>query len=93
MAVAPKILLLDEPFSSLDSDLKQGLRLEIKQIVKQLGLSMIFITHDIQDAAAISDTVLVLEKGSLVVEGSHAELVAHNHHYRKRWQNATNSNK
>lgn len=67
LAVRPKLLLLDEPFSNLDASLKSELRQEIRSIAKELGASMIFITHDIVDAIDIAEHILLLKDG-LVVE-------------------------
>lgn len=66
LAVNPRLLLLDEPFSSLDVALKTELRQEIRQIVKKIGTSMMFITHDFTDAIHIADEVLLLKEGILL---------------------------
>lgn len=63
LAVNPELLLLDEPFSNLDAHLKTELRREIKSIVKKVGTSLIFITHDITDALDIADELLFLKAG------------------------------
>ncbi|NQX84750.1 MAG: ABC transporter ATP-binding protein [Flavobacteriaceae bacterium] len=65
LALNPELLLLDEPFSNLDAALKSDLRQEIKQIVNQVGTSMIFITHDLYDAIDIADEILFLKKGKI----------------------------
>ena len=62
----PDLLLLDEPFSNLDTNLKSELRHEIKRLIKDLGLSMIFITHDIYDAMDIADEIIFLKDGKIV---------------------------
>lgn len=66
LALTPSLLLLDEPFSNLDASLKSGLRQEIKLIVKKVGTSMMFITHDIIDALDIADELLLLKEGNIV---------------------------
>ncbi|MEM8887201.1 MAG: ABC transporter ATP-binding protein [Bacteroidota bacterium] len=66
LAMEPELLLLDEPFSNLDGHLKAGLRKEIRQIVKEIGLSMIFITHDIFDAIDIADEIIFLQDGEII---------------------------
>lgn len=66
LAIYPQLLLLDEPFSNLDSDLKSSLRNQIKSIVKNLGISLIFITHDIIDAIDIADDILLLKNGKAI---------------------------
>ena len=59
-AIAPKpvILLMDEPFSNLDADLRSKIRLELKDILKKEGITCIFVTHDKADADAISDKII-----------------------------------
>jgi iron(III) transport system ATP-binding protein len=66
LAIKPKLLLLDEPFSSLDVGLKSELRKEIRTIVKKIQTSMIFITHDISDAIDIADEIIFMKKGVIV---------------------------
>lgn len=70
LAVDPQLLLLDEPFSSLDASLKSKLRLEIQSILKKINISMIFITHDIQDAIAIADDIIFLQAGHIIEQGA-----------------------
>lgn len=65
LALNPELLLLDEPFSNLDAALKSDLRQEIKQIVNQVGTSMIFITHDLYDAIDIADEIIFLKDGNI----------------------------
>lgn len=67
-AIAPKpeLLILDEPFSNLDAMLRIQLRNEIFEIVKKTGITAIFVTHDTQDALAVSDEILILKHGDLV---------------------------
>jgi len=74
LAIEPKLLLLDEPFSSLDIGLKSELRKEIKGIVKKLNTSMIFITHDISDAIDIADEIIFLRNGKIVQHSPISEL-------------------
>ena len=74
LAVNPHLLLLDEPFSNLDYSLKSELRVEIKQLVKKLKISMLFITHDISDALAIAEEVIFIKDGVLQWHGSISEL-------------------
>lgn len=66
LALSPQLLLLDEPFSSLDSHLKADLRNEIKNIVNEIGVSMVFITHDILDALDIADEIIFLKEGKIL---------------------------
>lgn len=66
LAVQPKILLLDEPFSNLDVLTKSTLRKEIRKIAKLLSLSILFVTHDIYDAIDIADEILFFKNGHLI---------------------------
>jgi len=62
LSVKPDILLLDEPFSKLDYKTKKDISLDIKRIVKDNNITMIMVTHDIEDAINLSDKVIVLSK-------------------------------
>ena len=78
LAIAPELLLLDEPFSSLDVGLKSKLRKEIRSIVKRLKTSMIFITHDIADAIDIADEIIFLKSGKILQYSAISELSKNN---------------
>ncbi|WP_370277979.1 ABC transporter ATP-binding protein [Pontibacterium sp.] len=77
LAPQPKLLLMDEPFSNLDTDLRQQLSLEVKDILKQQGIAAIVVTHDQQEAFAIGDKVGILADGELQQWGSPQELYHH----------------
>lgn len=70
LAPNPKLLLLDEPFSNLDASLKRNLRSELFQIIRESKVTAIFLTHDIQDAMAVSDNIVVLKNGVVIQEGT-----------------------
>ena len=59
----PKLLLLDEPLSALDRNLRQAMQIELKNLQAELGISFIFVTHDQEEALTMSDRVAVLHKG------------------------------
>ena len=59
----PKLLLLDEPLSALDRNLRQAMQIELKTLQAELGISFIFVTHDQEEALTMSDRVAVLNKG------------------------------
>ncbi|TVR81352.1 MAG: ABC transporter ATP-binding protein [Chitinophagaceae bacterium] len=65
LATNPSLILLDEPFSNLDTPLRIKMREEIQKIIKQTGTTAILVTHDNQDALAISDRVAILKNGLL----------------------------
>lgn len=71
------LLLLDEPFSNLDQNLKNDLRIELKKLIKNQGISAIMVTHDIEDAYDISDKIALLDKGKIVDFNSPRELFFH----------------
>src|SRR5690606_36748708 len=65
LAPEPELLLLDEPFSNLDGDLRRRLSHEVREILKSRGTSAILVTHDQEEAFAVSDQVGVLQNGQL----------------------------
>ncbi len=70
----PRILLLDEPLSNLDANLRVQMRTDIRQLQRQLGLTTIFVTHDQEEANTISDRLAVLDKGIIQQIGPPMEL-------------------
>lgn len=69
LATSPEILLMDEPFSHLDPSLRRTLKHEIKEIVAEEEVAVIFVTHDAQDALALSDRIVVMRKGKIIQKG------------------------
>ncbi|MGX6969932.1 ABC transporter ATP-binding protein [Vagococcus bubulae] len=74
LVVEPKLLLLDEPLSALDARIRKQLQLEIRAIQKELGITMVFVTHDQEEAMRISDRIYVLSEGKLEQASSPNEL-------------------
>ena len=74
LAPQPKMLLLDEPFSSLDTELREGLAREIRHILQQLGITAVMVTHDQHEAFAMADMIGVMERGKLQQWATPAEL-------------------
>ena len=74
LVVSPKVLLLDEPFSALDKNLRASMQIEIKEIQRQLGLTTIFVTHDQSEALSMSDRIAVLFEGRIRQVGSPDEI-------------------
>jgi len=70
----PKVLLLDEPLGALDLQLRRQLQVELKRIQKQLGISFVYITHDQEEALAMSDRVAVMRNGVFEQVASAAEV-------------------
>ena len=65
----PKLLLLDEPLSNLDAALREEMRTELKRLQADLGITAVYVTHDQNEALAMSDTIAVIEKGNMVQVG------------------------
>jgi len=63
LAINPDVMLLDEPLSSLDPHLREEMRFEIKDLQRQYGFSIIYVTHDQSEAMALSDRILVMKLG------------------------------
>jgi spermidine/putrescine ABC transporter ATP-binding subunit len=74
LVVNPAVLLLDEPLSNLDLKLRERMRVELKQIQEQVGITFIFVTHDQEEALTLSDTVAVMEGGRIIQIGSPREI-------------------
>ena len=72
----PKVLLLDEPFSNMDEPMKVKLRSEIKSLLKETQTTTLMVSHDIRDAFAIADTIIILNQGQVEQIGTQQELVS-----------------
>ncbi len=70
IAPQPKLLLMDEPFSNLDTELRENLGYEVRALLKELGITSIMVTHDQQDAFALGDQIGIMSQGKLVQWGS-----------------------
>jgi putative spermidine/putrescine transport system ATP-binding protein len=77
LAIAPKVLLLDEPFSALDKGLRASMQTELKDIQRSLGVTTIFVTHDQSEALSLSDRIAVLSEGRIRQIGTPAEIYVH----------------
>jgi iron(III) transport system ATP-binding protein len=77
LAIRPKCLLLDEPLSNLDAKLRLDMRSEIRRIVKQSGITTIYVTHDQKEALSMADTIAVMRAGKLEQFGAPADLYRH----------------
>ena len=74
LVAEPKLLLLDEPLSNLDAKLRETMRFEIKAIQKNLDITAVYVTHDQTEAMAMSDRIVVLNKGVIQQAGSPYEI-------------------
>ncbi len=70
----PRVLLLDEPLSALDSKLRRAMQLELKALQRQLGITFVFVTHDQEEALSMSDRVVVLRSGVIEQVGGPREI-------------------
>jgi len=73
----PKVLLLDEPLSNLDAKLREEMRFEIKDVVTRLGITALYVTHDQEEALALSDRVAIMNGGRLEQVGPPEEIYGH----------------
>ena len=74
LAFEPTVLLLDEPLSALDAKIRVALRLEIRQIQRQLGITTVYVTHDQEEALSLSDRVVVMSEGRMEQVGTPFEI-------------------
>jgi len=70
----PKVLLLDEPLSNLDAKLREKMRFEIKSLVRRMGITSVYVTHDQAEAMVISDRIAVMDSGNVVQIGTAQEI-------------------
>ncbi|SMD43231.1 iron(III) transport system ATP-binding protein [Aquiflexum balticum DSM 16537] len=74
LSLEPQVLLLDEPFSSLDTIQRRELIAELKTMFDQLGVTVIFVTHDLDDALLMTDHLVIIQKGKLIQQGGAKEI-------------------
>ncbi len=73
----PKILLLDEPLSNIDTELRAHLRVELKEMIKSFGITALFITHDKEDAFYLSDRIAIMHGGDILQIGTAKDIYHH----------------
>lgn len=76
LAASPDVILMDEPFSALDPMTRLGLQDEIKRIQQDLGKTVVFVTHDMDEALKLADIIIFMESGRIVQMGSPEDLLA-----------------
>ncbi|MBC7765811.1 MAG: ABC transporter ATP-binding protein [Hyphomonadaceae bacterium] len=74
LAPNPQLLLLDEPFAAIDAKVRKELRSWLKQMIKRLGVTSIFVTHDQDEAVEVADEIIVTHQGSLEQKGTPVEI-------------------
>ena len=74
IVIRPRVLLFDEPLSNLDAKLRVEMRHEIRDLQQRLGITTVYVTHDQEEAMAVSDRIVVMNQGSVVQQGSAVDL-------------------
>ena len=74
LAINPKVILFDEPLSALDAVLREKMRIEIVSLVKELNMTAIFVTHDQEEAMAMSNKIIIMSKGKIIEQGTPSEI-------------------
>ncbi len=74
LAIRPRVLLLDEPLTALDAKLREQLRIEIDRLLRGLGITAVYVTHDQAEAMALGDRIVVMERGRIAQAGTPQEI-------------------
>lgn len=74
LAIQPRVLLLDEPFGALDRKLRLQMQVEVKKLIRDLGITTVFVTHDQEEALTMSDLVAVMNAGQVLQTGTPREV-------------------
>ncbi len=77
LVIEPGVLLFDEPLSNLDAKLRVSMRTEIRRIQQEAGITAVYVTHDQSEAMAISDKIIIMEKGVIAQMGTPQEIYYH----------------
>lgn len=77
LVLSPDLVLFDEPMSALDSDIRMQLRALIKQVQQKRGISMVYITHDQEEAFSLSDRIMVMNNGNILQIGTPKDIYYH----------------
>jgi osmoprotectant transport system ATP-binding protein len=79
LAADPPVILLDEPFGALDPITRREIQQEFKSLQKELGKTMVFVTHDIAEAFTLATRIALLKDGELIVLGPPQQLIESDH--------------
>ncbi|MDP6920281.1 MAG: ABC transporter ATP-binding protein, partial [Arenicellales bacterium] len=74
LVINPDILLMDEPLGALDKNLRQSIQLQLRQLHRDIGATIIYVTHDQEEALHLSDRIVILDAGRVVQEGTARDL-------------------
>ncbi len=77
LVIEPSVLLFDEPLSNLDAKLRVSMRTEIRRIQQEVGITAIYVTHDQSEAMALSDSIIIMNKGVIAQMGTPQEIYYH----------------
>jgi len=77
LVIEPGVLLFDEPLSNLDAKLRVSMRTEIRRIQQEAGITAVYVTHDQSEAMAISDKIIIMDKGEVAQMGTPQEIYYH----------------
>lgn len=77
LVVKPKLLLMDEPLSSLDAKLREEMQFEIRKIQRDFNITTIFVTHDQKEAFVMADDIIIINKGEIVNHGAPTDIYNH----------------
>jgi ABC-type Fe3+/spermidine/putrescine transport system ATPase subunit len=77
LAPRPRLLLLDEPLGALDRTLREHLTDELREIIKEAGITSVYVTHDQVEAFAVADRIVLMDQGRIVQSGTPAEVYGH----------------
>jgi putative spermidine/putrescine transport system ATP-binding protein len=77
LAPQPRVLLLDEPLAALDAKLRETLRVEIDELLRMLGITAVYVTHDQAEAMALGDRIVVMDAGRIAQIGTPREIYGH----------------
>ena len=76
LAADPKIILMDEPFSALDPITRASLQKDVKKLQKQIHKTIVFVTHDIEEAFLLGDKICIIQDGELIQSGTKQEIIS-----------------
>ena len=76
LAADPKIILMDEPFSALDPITRASLQEDVKKLQKQIHKTIVFVTHDIEEAFLLGDKICIIQDGELIQSGTKKEIIS-----------------
>jgi len=79
LVTRPRLLLLDEPLSALDKNLRQEMQVELRRIQREVGITTVFVTHDQEEALTLSDRIAILRGGDIVQSGQPDAVYEHPH--------------